>query len=36
MGTRFLLRVVGHPDADAVVPDIVRRPLGEIAAFLPP
>jgi len=32
----FLLLVVGYPAADAVVPDIVRRPLGEIATFLPP
>jgi nitroreductase len=31
----FLLLVVGYPAADAVVPDIVRRPLGEIATFLP-
>jgi nitroreductase len=32
----FLLLVVGYPAADATVPDIVRRPLGEIATFLPP
>ncbi len=32
----FLLLVVGYPAVDAVVPDIVRRPLGEIATFLPP
>jgi iodotyrosine deiodinase len=32
----FLLLVVGYPGADAVVPDIVRKPLSEIASFLPP
>jgi len=32
----FLLLVVGYPATDAVVPDIVRRPLDEIATFLPP
>lgn len=32
----FLLLVVGYPAADAVVPDIVRKPLSEIATFLPP
>lgn len=32
----FLLLVVGYPSADAVVPDIVRKPLDEIATFLPP
>ena len=32
----FLLLVVGYPGADACVPDIVRKPLGEIATFLPP
>ena len=32
----FLLLVVGYPAADAVVPDIVRMPLADIATFLPP
>ena len=32
----FLLLVVGYPGADARVPDIARKPLGEIATFLPP
>ncbi len=32
----FLLLVVGYPSADAVVPDIVRKPLDEISTFLPP
>ena len=32
----FMLLVVGYPAADASVPDIQRRPLGEIATFLPP
>jgi iodotyrosine deiodinase len=32
----FLLLVVGYPAADASVPDIVRKPLGEIATFYPP
>lgn len=32
----YMLLVVGYPGADAVVPDIVRKPLGEIATFLPP
>ena len=32
----YLLLVVGYPGADAVVPDIVRKPLSEIATFLPP
>lgn len=32
----FLLLVVGYPAADARVPDIVRKPLAEIATFLPP
>ncbi|MEP7119113.1 MAG: nitroreductase family protein [Acidobacteriota bacterium] len=31
----FLLLVVGHPAPDAQVPDISRRPLDEIATFLP-
>ncbi len=31
----YLLLVVGYPGADAVVPDIVRIPLAEIATFLP-
>jgi iodotyrosine deiodinase len=31
----YLLLVVGYPGADAVVPDIVRKPLAEIATFLP-
>jgi nitroreductase len=30
----FLLLVVGHPAHDAVVPDISRKPLAEIASFL--
>jgi iodotyrosine deiodinase len=30
----FLLLVVGHPAADAVVPDIRRKSLDEIATFL--
>jgi nitroreductase len=30
----FLLLVVGYPAADATVPDIVRKPLGEIATFI--
>ncbi len=29
----FLLLVTGHPAPDATVPDIVRRPLAEIATF---
>jgi hypothetical protein len=32
----FVLLVVGYPAADATVPDIRRRPLGDIASFLPP
>jgi iodotyrosine deiodinase len=32
----YLLLVVGYPGADAVVPDIVRKPLSDIATFLPP
>lgn len=32
----FMLLVVGYPAPDASVPDIVRKPLGEIATFLPP
>jgi iodotyrosine deiodinase len=32
----FLLLVVGYPAADAVVPDLVRKPLDELATFLPP
>jgi nitroreductase len=32
----FLLLVVGYPGPDARVPDIVRKPLGEIATFLSP
>ncbi|MEZ5293559.1 MAG: nitroreductase family protein [Vicinamibacterales bacterium] len=31
----FLLLVVGHPAADARVPDITRKPIGDIATFLP-
>jgi nitroreductase len=31
----FLLLVVGYPGADAVVPDIVRKPLSEISTFMP-
>ncbi len=30
----FLLLVVGHPAADAQVPDIQRKSLGEISSFL--
>jgi iodotyrosine deiodinase len=30
----FLLLVVGHPEEDAAVPDIRRKPLGEISSFL--
>jgi iodotyrosine deiodinase len=30
----FLLLVVGHPAADAMVPDITKKPLSEIATFL--
>ncbi len=30
----FLLLVVGHPTADAVVPDIGRKSLGEISSFI--
>jgi hypothetical protein len=30
----FLLLVVGYPAPDAQVPDIARKPLGEIATFL--
>jgi len=29
----FLLLVVGHPAADALVPDISKKPLAEIATF---
>lgn len=32
----FLLLVVGYPGADAVVPDIVRKPMSEISTFVPP
>ena len=32
----FLLLVVGYPRSDAVVPDITRKPLQEIACFMPP
>ena len=32
----FLLLVVGYPGTDARVPDIVRKPLAEIADFVPP
>jgi len=31
----FLLLVVGYPGVDACVPDIARKPLAEIATFLP-
>ena len=31
----FLLLVVGHPADGALVPDIARKPLGEISSFLP-
>ncbi len=30
----FLLLVVGHPVEDAMVPDIRRKPLGEISSFV--
>ena len=30
----FLLLVVGHPAADARVPDITKKPLERIATFL--
>ncbi len=30
----FLLVVVGHPAADAVVPDLAKKSLGEIASFM--
>ena len=30
----FLLLVVGYPAKDAVVPDITRKPLNEIATFV--
>jgi hypothetical protein len=30
----FLLLVVGYPAADAVVPDIARKPLDEIVTFV--
>ena len=30
----FVLLVVGHPAEDATVPDITRKPLGEIGSFL--
>jgi nitroreductase len=30
----FLLLVVGHPAEDAMVPDIQRKPLGEISSFV--
>ena len=30
----FVLLVVGHPAQDAVVPDIGRKPLGEISSFV--
>jgi hypothetical protein len=29
----FLLLVVGYPAEDAHVPDITKKPLGEIASF---
>lgn len=32
----YMLLVVGYPGEDARVPDIARKPLGEIATFLPP
>jgi nitroreductase len=32
----YMLLVVGYPAANASVPDIHRKPLGEIATFLPP
>jgi len=31
----FLLLVVGYPAADATVPVLERKPLAEIATFLP-
>jgi iodotyrosine deiodinase len=30
----FLLLVVGHPTGDAKVPDIQRKPLGEVSSFI--
>ena len=32
----FLLLVAGYPASDASVPDIARKPLAEVATFLPP
>ncbi len=32
----YLILVVGYPAADARVPDLARKPLDEIATFLPP
>jgi nitroreductase len=32
----YMLLVVGYPDPQASVPDIVRKPLAAIAEFLPP
>ena len=32
--TPFLILVVGYPEEEAVVPDIRKKPLGEIATFL--
>ena len=32
----YLLLVVGYPGADAVVPDLVRKPLSGISTFMPP
>ena len=32
----YMLLVVGYPDPQASVPDIQRKPLAEIAEFLPP
>ncbi len=31
----FILFPVGHPAADATVPDLVRKPLGEVAVWNP-
>lgn len=31
----FVLLPVGHPAPNAVVPDLVRKPLGDVAVFIP-
>jgi hypothetical protein len=30
----FVLMVIGHPAADAQIPDIARKSLGEISSFV--